>query len=122
LLLFALAPIALFAFNVVRGDIGMPAMFLGYRMELGAAQRSFVWIVDRVRDDGSLTQVLFPSRTTEDDYDANVRRLRAAGRTHVWVTPKIPFMLPLLLGFVTAFFLGDVLFTLVRTIVERVRA
>jgi prepilin signal peptidase PulO-like enzyme (type II secretory pathway) len=31
------------------------------------------------------------------------------GIKDIWVTPKIPFMIPLLAGFLTSFFLGDIL-------------
>jgi len=30
----------------------------------------------------------------------------------IWVTPKIPFMIPLLAGFICAFVLGDLLYYL----------
>lgn len=117
LVLFAAAPVGLAAYNLARRDLRFPTMFLGYRISIDRAEASFVWIVDRVRQDGSLGQVLFPSRIGEDQYGENVRRLREQGRSRVWVTPKIPFMLPLLGGFVAAFLLGDVLFRLVVRIV-----
>lgn len=117
LVLFAAAPLGLAAYNLVRGDLRFPAMFLGYRLSIEAAEASFVWIVDRVRPDGSLGQVLFPSRLGDEEYRENVGRLREKGRSRVWVTPKIPFMLPLLGGYMAAFLLGDVLFRLVLRIV-----
>ncbi|MBI2079105.1 MAG: prepilin peptidase [Euryarchaeota archaeon] len=116
LVLFAVAPFALFAYNVARGDLRFPVMFLGYRMPRAEAAARFVWIVDSIDDAGRHRQLLFPSRTSEQEYAANLERLRQAGVDRVWVTPKIPFMLPLLLGFLVAFVLGDVLFHLVGRI------
>ncbi|HLE48181.1 MAG TPA: A24 family peptidase C-terminal domain-containing protein [Candidatus Thermoplasmatota archaeon] len=117
LVLFSLAPLALLAYNLVRADLRFPTMFLGYTMPRERAAAEFVWIVDRVDASGRRRQALFPSRTSDEDYVANLDRLRAAGVERVWVTPKIPFMLPLLFGFIAAFLLGDILFHLVARIV-----
>ena len=113
LVLFAFAPFALFAYNASRGDVRFPVMFLGYAMPREDAAARFVWIVDAIDDAGTRRQMLFPSRTTEEDYATNLARLRQAGVDRVWVTPKIPFMLPLLFGYLVAFTVGDVLFHLV---------
>lgn len=118
-LAFALAPLALFVFNLVRGDVRFPAMLLGYRMPLAKTRDAFVWVVDHVDVEGKRRQLLFPSAMSDQDYDANLDRLEQAGETRVWVTPKIPFMVPLLFGFVGTFFVGDILFRLVTAVVER---
>ena len=62
-LAFALAPLLLFLFNLVRGDLRFPAMFLGYRMTLAKARESFVWIVDHIDLEGNRRQLLFPHRS-----------------------------------------------------------
>ena len=51
--------------------------------------------------------MLFPKRG--GDRSEDLARLRAAGIDKVWVTPQIPFMVPLLGGFWLAFFVGNVL-------------
>ncbi|HEX9816372.1 MAG TPA: A24 family peptidase C-terminal domain-containing protein [Candidatus Thermoplasmatota archaeon] len=120
-LAFALAPFALFLVNLVRGDVRFPAMLLGYRMPLSKTRDAFVWVVDHVNAEGKRRQLLFPSAMSDEDYDANLERLEQAGEKRVWVTPKIPFMVPLLFGFLGTFFVGDILFRLVTVIVERLR-
>ncbi len=50
--------------------------------------------------------------TRAGDYVRNLARLEAMGVTEVWVTPKVPFMVPLMLGYVGAFVIGDVLVSL----------
>lgn len=112
-LAFALVPFLLFFYNLGRRDVHVPAMFLGYRMDLDQAAKSHVWIVERAHEDGRRSMVLWVSRLTPDAYEENVRRLRALGLRRVWTTPKIPFMVPLLLGFVAAFWYGDLLTHLV---------
>ncbi|HYS70937.1 MAG TPA: A24 family peptidase C-terminal domain-containing protein, partial [Thermoplasmata archaeon] len=51
--------------------------------------------------------VLFPKRRA--DPAGQVARLRARGIKRVWVTPQIPFMVPLLVGFGLAFVMGNLL-------------
>ena len=120
-LAFALAPLVLFLFNLSRGDVRFPTMLLGYRMSLAKSREAFVWVVDHLTVEGKRRQLLFPSAMSDEEYDANLDRLEAAGEKRVWVTPKIPFMVPLLFGFIGTFFVGDVLFRLVTLVVERLR-
>lgn len=108
-LAFVAAPLFLFLYNTLRGDWHLPAMFLGYRLSLDDAARSKVWVVERVSETGELSQVLFASRVTPEEHEANLQRLKERGVARVWITPKIPFMVPLLLGFLAMFFLGDLL-------------
>lgn len=108
-LLFLLVPFAFAAGNLLRGHVRLPAMFLGVRMPIDRAAASFVWVVERAQPDGSIRQNLWASRFTAEDHRANLDRLSELGRTHVWTTPKIPFMVPLWSGFVLAFLAGDLL-------------
>ncbi|HVL88491.1 MAG TPA: A24 family peptidase C-terminal domain-containing protein [Candidatus Thermoplasmatota archaeon] len=109
LLAFLALPLVFFVRNLARGDLRFPHAFLGYRMEVDAAKRAHVWPMEAVVD-GKLAAVRMPSRFEweDEDYEA----LRQAGVERPWVTPKVPFMVPLLAGFVLAFFVGDVLFSL----------
>ena len=36
------------------------------------------------------------------------------GITEIWVTPKVPFMIPLLIGFLFSFIIGDILFYIIN--------
>lgn len=56
----------------------------------------------------------FPTRA--GDYARNLARLQALGVDEVWVTPKIPFMVPLLLGWLVAWTFGDLLMSLVLAV------
>jgi archaeal preflagellin peptidase FlaK len=108
LLLFVAVPLVFFVYNAVRGDVRFPSMLLGYTMSLDRAEGRFVWVSERVDDSGRIHQVLLSSKQSPEEQAENIARLRAAGRTRAWVTPKIPFMVPLLGGYVAAFLLGDV--------------
>src|SRR5439155_1607287 len=51
--------------------------------------------------------LLLPKR--DGDPSQDVARLRAAGVNRAWVTPQVPFMVPLLGGLLLASFVGNVL-------------
>lgn len=105
--LFMLAiPVSLLFYNLARGDAKMPLAFLGYRRPLDGLEGSFVWPMQDVRD-GRVVYVLRPRRGGDE---AVVQRLRAAGLENVWVTPKVPFMLPLTAGFVFSALVGNILY------------
>lgn len=107
LLAFLAVPLGLLARNAARRDLRLPHALLGLRLPVAEARRRHLWPMEAVHE-GQVRTVLMPSRFvwTEEDWDA----LEAAGRREVWVTPKVPFMLPLLAGYVAAFFAGDLLF------------
>jgi preflagellin peptidase FlaK len=105
-ILFLAVPVVLFLRNAIRGDFGLPQAFLGYRTPIQRIP-SKAWLMERINDRGEHILVLFPKRG--GDRSEDIARLRAAGIDRVWVTPQIPFMVPLLGGFWLAFFVGNVL-------------
>ncbi len=107
LLVFVSVPLLFFAWNAVKADFQFPAMLLGYRMTLDEAEARFVWVMERALPDGRVRLMMLASRFSPEDHAENARRLRELGVKSVWVTPKIPFMLPLLGGFASAYLLGD---------------
>ena len=112
LLAFIAMPIGLFLYNVFRGDLKFPHSFLGVMVPVGEAQRRFVWPMQYVKN-GKIRTRYFP---TESDPSVDLRMLRAYGLRKVWVTPKLPFMIPLCAGFVLSFIAGDVLFWIIASI------
>jgi preflagellin peptidase FlaK len=68
--------------NIIRGDTGSPRMFTGYRMSAEDAAGAHVWPIDAAPDsDGK-----------------------------VWVTPKIPFIVPITVAVFFVTFVGNVMF------------
>src|SRR6059036_2737803 len=98
-------PLGLFIYNVTRGDVGIQS-FLGYRAPLDPFPKH-VRLMERITDRGEHVVVLRPKRDL--DPIPEILKLRAAGIRRAWVTPWIPFMVPLLGGFLLAFFAGNVL-------------
>jgi preflagellin peptidase FlaK len=50
------------------------------------------------------------------DVEDELNEFEKKGINEIWVTPKIPFMIPLLAGFIVAFIFGDILFTIMQSI------
>lgn len=111
-MLFVVVPFLLLAYNASRGAWTVPEMFLGYRVPIDRVPR-FVWLMQVVRE-GEVVRILRP-RDREDKRE-QVRLLREKGLREVWVTPQLPFMVPLLPGFVLSFVVGNPVFALLKVL------
>jgi hypothetical protein len=100
-------PVALFAFNVSRRRFRFPAMFIGYVLPIAEAKNKYVWPMERF-EDGERKLILFPGPS--EDTGADFDRLAEAGIQEVWVTPKIPFLIPITASLVFSVVVGNLLF------------
>ena len=77
-------------------------------MDLEKAKNSFVWPLEKIVD--GKRKLRYTSHISDpiDDWEM----FEHHGIDKIWVTPKIPFMIPLLIGFISAFLIGDILFFL----------
>lgn len=108
-LLLVLMPIVLLIFNAFKKDVhGLEALF-GYRVGIDKLPK-FAWIMDRI-ENGEHVRVFFPRK--RENREAELRKLKERGFDNVWVTPQIPFILPLTLGFLFAFLVGNFLVGLI---------
>ena len=105
LLLFLFIPLALLIFNILRRDFSFPQVFLGYKMTVEKAWEKFVWPLEKI-EDGERKFVYMPKNFEIED---ELQKFEEHNIKEIWVTPKIPFMIPLLGGFICAFILGDLL-------------
>lgn len=104
-LLFLVVPILFLTRNAAAGQVRFPQAMLGYRVPLDAVPR-FAWLMDRI-EEGQLVSALFPKR--QEDRAEQVRLLREHGYEMVWVTPQFPFLVALLVGYLLAIIVGNVL-------------
>jgi len=118
LVAFLVIPVALLVGNALRGDFGFPVMLLGYRKPVAALGVGHDWPMERVDEEGRVRRVLFASRSGLELSEVQ-ESLAKAGVQRAWVTPKIPFMLPMLVGFVLAFTVGDVLTPAIAAVLHR---
>jgi len=98
--------LGLFFKNIVRGDRGFPEMFMGYRMDIDDISKSFVWPMEKIIDGGHVL-VLKPKR--KDDVKEELAILKEQGLTRIWVNPKVPFIIPMLLGIIFSVVIGNLI-------------
>ncbi len=109
-LLFAVAPVAYLAYNATRGHVEFPMALLGYKVPLDRVPRH-AWFMDQIIA-GEHVVVYFPR--TQQDRRATLQGLREAGLKEAWVTPQLPFMVALSIGYVLAFLVGNPLMALLQ--------
>jgi|LFRM01.2.fsa_nt_gb preflagellin peptidase FlaK len=103
-------PIALLILNIARRDVNIPAMLFGYRMSLDRAEKSFVWPMERMVD-GERRMEYFPR--SSEEAGAQFQALRAAGVNEIWVTPKVPFLIPITISIPFSVIIGNLLFLII---------
>jgi preflagellin peptidase FlaK len=109
-ILFLFIPLSLLVINIVNRNFSFPHCFLGYKMSIKKAKEKFVWPLERIVD-GKLKFSYIPySFDSNEDYE----EFEKIGIKDIWVTPKVPFMIPMLAGFICAFYLGDILFAIME--------
>jgi preflagellin peptidase FlaK len=111
-ILFLLIPISLLVINIGKRNLRFPHCLLGYVISVEKAKQTFVWPMEKIKD-GKRKLVYMPKNFNVEEELAEFEKL---GIKEIWVTPKIPFMIPLLAGFLAAFILGDILLQIVQLI------
>jgi preflagellin peptidase FlaK len=112
LVIFLFIPLSLLVINIIRGDFKFPYIFLGYKASIEKAREKFVWPLEKIVD-GKRKFVYMPKNF---DSDKEYSEFEKNYIKEIWVTPKIPFMIPLLIGFICAFLFGDILFYIISII------
>lgn len=98
-------PVGYTLLNLARGDLGA-AMWRGTREPIDQIPRHS-WVMERVDHQGHRYTVLFPSHR-HDNAD-HLAKLRGVGATHVWVERQVPLILLICVGFLLAFFVGNLM-------------
>jgi preflagellin peptidase FlaK len=93
--------------NVLRGDFRWPQALLGYKARIDHLS-PFVWLLQEAHE-GGVRYYAYPRR---DPRDADLDGLKRLGIDRVWVTPKIPLLLPMAAGYVLTFLVGNLLLAL----------
>ncbi|HIH77277.1 MAG TPA: hypothetical protein HA343_08225 [Methanomassiliicoccales archaeon] len=101
-ILTLLVPVGMLLLNIARRDIRFPLMLFGTRMTIEDAKKKHVWPMERVAD-GKVRTALLSRQDDEIDWDA----LQAAGVDRPWVTPKVPFLVPLTLAVPFSLLMGN---------------
>jgi len=111
-ILMLFVPIAFLFYNIGKRSVKFPQCFVGYKVNINRVPR-FTWLMERVEDDKIKISV-FPKKS--GNKLENIRKLKEHGLKEVWVTPQIPFIVPLTLGFIISFVVGNLFLGLVLLI------
>lgn len=107
-------PVALGLVNLARGDLDGARTVLATRVPTDRVRERVTWPLEYVDEDGEVVRVTMPGEVPLDAFDRE--ELAEAGREQVWVSPKIPFLVPLTFGFAIAVIAGDPLAALLRLV------
>ncbi len=101
-LILLVLPMIYFFINLKNGDIGFPQMFFGYRKNVDEIPDSFVWPMEYYEGGKKRFQYM-PRGDSEEDHLSLVEH----GQRIAWVTPKIPFLVPMCIGFLLSYVIGN---------------
>jgi hypothetical protein len=102
--------LGLVVYNGIKGNLAFPHAFLGYKMALKDIPSKFVWPMEQLVDDKRVLKV-FPG--TESDLKLQLKKFHKRGIKSIWVTSKIPFMIPLTIGLILTILAGNLIFELI---------
>ncbi len=108
-LFMLLVPVGFLLANLGRGRATLPAALLGTPRPLDAARRAFVWpmqVVDPAAPGGLRWRFW---QRIGGDLASEYHALERAGVAQVWVTPKVPFLVPVAAGWAVAWWQGNLL-------------
>ena len=103
LLLFVTIPLAFLVLNIVRREVELPAALLGFKMPAQNIGTSFVWPMEKVIE-GKRVKTVLPQKEIDP---------AVFGDAVIWVTPKVPFLIPLTAGYAVSFIFGDALYRII---------
>lgn len=108
-IIVALAPLGFLVMNAIKRDFRFPQLLLGYKADADAVGSKHVWLMERV---SAGRHVFYTRPKRDEDLARELQALKTAGHGRVWVTPKIPFIVPLFLGLLICALLGNPLLIL----------
>ncbi|MBU0623458.1 MAG: hypothetical protein KJ672_01285 [Candidatus Thermoplasmatota archaeon] len=105
-IIVALTPLVFLARNLSRREFVFPLGLLGYKLDTTEIANKHVWLMESVTD-GKLVTHARPRR--QENQKADIELLASSGHKRVWVTPKIPFIVPMFVSLILTAVVGNVL-------------
>jgi len=104
-----IVPFAFLLGNLFARDLRLPNSLFGRKVDVDAARNRHVWLMERMENG---KHVVYTRPRRDEDLGKELDLLKSAGVTKVWVTPKIPFILPMLAGLIVSAVFGNFLLLL----------
>jgi preflagellin peptidase FlaK len=108
-IIVALLPVVFLSRNLASGEFESPQGFVGYKLDAETARSKHVWLMERI-ENGELHRFTRPKR--EEDLSKEIDKLIEAGHERVWVTPKVPFIIPMFVSVIFTSLVGNLLVVL----------
>ena len=105
-IIVALTPLVFLARNLSRKEFAFPLGLLGYKLDTDDITNKHVWLMESIMD-GKLVTHVRPRK--QEDQKADIELLASSGYKRVWVTPKIPFIVPMLVSLILTTVVGNIL-------------
>jgi len=102
----AFFPLGFMIKNLSNHEFRFPQGFLGYKMDAEDINGRHVWLMERI--EGGRHRAYTRPRADED-LEKEVGLLAGADFKRIWVTPKIPFVVPMLVALVFSSVVGNLL-------------
>ena len=101
---FIFVPLLLLIYNLIKGDLDIPMAFVGYKVDINSEGK--YWPMEYVKD-GKIFTTIFPS--SRENPEDDIEKLKAFGKKRIWVTPKIPFIIPVTIAYIFTIFVGNII-------------
>lgn len=111
-ILVAVLPLVFLAKNMLSRDFLFPQSFLGYKKDTDDARGSYVWLMERIENG---ERVVYSKPRRKEELGAELDRLAEAGVDRVWVTPKVPFIVPIFFSVILTTVIGNLLLLVMGT-------
>ncbi|MGQ9587291.1 MAG: A24 family peptidase C-terminal domain-containing protein [Thermoplasmata archaeon] len=109
-IIVVLLPLGFLLKNIARRELKFPHALLGYKVDCETIEGKHLWLMERI-ENGS--HKVYARPKSDENLAAEVEALVKAGHKRVWVTPKIPFMIPLLISLFISTVIGNLLLLLI---------
>jgi preflagellin peptidase FlaK len=106
----ALTPLAFITMSAVRGPLRFPEAVFGYPVPMDAFDGTRMWLLYELKEGAEEPRRrLWPrrSKAADEDRARALELLRDRGEDRIYVSPKLPFMVPMLIGLVIAIIVGN---------------
>jgi len=108
---FIFYPLVLLIYNLRKGNAKFPNALFGYKLPIKEVKNKFVWLMEHPVD-GKIVTRLSPAKDEDENIAREIAELERMGKKEVWVTPQIPFIIPITVGLVISIIVGNVFFIL----------
>lgn len=123
-LLTVVVPLGLAVYNIIKLGliIDNPRyIFIGYKSSISNLANKHIKLIQSFEEDNGLVKFRFKRGGVEitDEIISELKTLSDKGKIEntVWVTPGLPFMIPITLGFFVAVFYGDMITELTKYLI-----